>query len=1042
MRALQVVRDRLHLVDDRPTKRWRRAGGDLVATLPITADGALHLGAEGHEDVWIDVAPLDAVATSASIVAGAASYTDAWPGVDLVYGADFERVEELRVVREPTTSIVHRWRLGHGVGIASFAIVDGSIEARDPDGRVRFRSDVITARDARDVELAVTVALEGDQLVAHVDSTGAQFPVVVDPAWSIVSTWGHAATNFDFTYAAGGGDLVVFVGGSNSSVTATGVATIFDPNANSWTPTTSMTTARTYACALPLAAGAVLVVGGANAAGQAIATAELYDPTSGLWKTSVMNTARDGVPCGHMGVLSDGRALVVGGLGNGLGVQASEVFDPTSGSWTPLATRSEFSGWGALVPLAGDTAMYVNGSAALSFTGGTNTFALKTAYPATGVYGQYLFGTRFGADAFFSSSPDSTTGDLYRWRTATATWDTAIVTGNFIGPLLQLDATHLLNLDFSTPTSGALFTDGSTTLAPFPGPTLGGMTDKVILALSNDRFLLVGRDSTNGNNEVQILTAAPQGATCTSGSTCTSGNCVDGVCCDTTCTGVCQACDVSGSVGTCSITPAGSPHGTRACPGTGVCAGQCGGSSALCTKASTSTTCGSPTCATGTETATSYCDGSGSCVAGKSTVCAPFACGTTTCKTTCTSAATDCAPTAYCSGGVCLPLIAKGSACTLAAACATGNCADGVCCDTACDASCEACNGTSPGTCSAVSTPAAGHPTCSGAGTCVGACDGSSHACKYPDPTTSCNAASCGSSGAQATSYCDGNGTCVAGVVTACPAGCNGIVCAPFVDAGADAADAVVDVAVDVVVEATPDVAVDVAADVAVDVAPDSGASDVAVFEASVPIDAAPPVAVGGSFKTCSKASDCSTGFCVDGVCCNSACTEPCHSCKLPATPGTCAFVDVGTDPNGSCGEPGNCSQTCGVGGACIATNGGNQCAPSTCSGPTTLSGAGYCTSAGSACGAATATFDCSPYTCAAALGACLQSCNDSSQCASGFTCDTSTSKCVVAPSSSNGGGCALNASEREAPSPRVAMALVAAATLAVGRRRRRIRRA
>ncbi|MBW1806944.1 MAG: trypsin-like serine protease [Deltaproteobacteria bacterium] len=68
------------------------------------------------------------------------------------------------------------------------------------------------------------------------------------------------------------------------------------------------------------------------------------------------------------------------------------------------------------------------------------------------------------------------------------------------------------------------------------------------------------------------------GASCTSSSQCDSGNCVDGVCCATTCPGECMACNVGGSWGTCVTVPNGTGcpdsnqcNGTETCQN-GVCA--------------------------------------------------------------------------------------------------------------------------------------------------------------------------------------------------------------------------------------------------------------------------------------------------------------------------------------------------------------------------------------------------------------------------------------------------------------------------------------
>src|SRR4029077_4054004 len=46
------------------------------------------------------------------------------------------------------------------------------------------------------------------------------------------------------------------------------------------------------------------------------------------------------------------------------------------------------------------------------------------------------------------------------------------------------------------------------------------------------------------------------------------------------------------------------------------------------------------------------------------------------------------------------------------------------------------------------------------------------------------------------------------------------------------------------------------------------------------------PVPQGGA---CATPSQCSTGFCVDAVCCDTAGTDPLKRCNLPVEVGTCA---------------------------------------------------------------------------------------------------------------------------------------------------------
>jgi len=60
---------------------------------------------------------------------------------------------------------------------------------------------------------------------------------------------------------------------------------------------------------------------------------------------------------------------------------------------------------------------------------------------------------------------------------------------------------------------------------------------------------------------------------------------------------------------------------------------------------------------------------------------------------------------------------------------------------------------------------------------------------------------------------------------------------------------------------------------------------------------------------TCNNANECSSGHCVDSVCCNSLCDGLCQACDLTA--GTCTPQPDGADPDGECAG----ADTCGLGG-------------------------------------------------------------------------------------------------------------------------------
>ena len=152
-----------------------------------------------------------------------------------------------------------------------------------------------------------------------------------------------------------------------------------------------------------------------------------------------------------------------------------------------------------------------------------------------------------------------------------------------------------------------------------------------------------------------------------------AGRCIDGFCCDTTCSGACERCDGTSvgwsgaSDGTCATASAGYP-GAPAC-GAYVCTGL----TATCT----GTSC----------TSDIYCGAGYFCAA----------------------------------DGTCKPRRGQGAVCDAQAGadclvtgcrvCTTGNCEDGYCCNTTCSGACDVCNAT-PGTCTNAAKGAPGSPIC------------------------------------------------------------------------------------------------------------------------------------------------------------------------------------------------------------------------------------------------------------------------------------------------------------------------------------------
>ena len=128
----------------------------------------------------------------------------------------------------------------------------------------------------------------------------------------------------------------------------------------------------------------------------------------------------------------------------------------------------------------------------------------------------------------------------------------------------------------------------------------------------------------------------PLGAPCEVGGQCVSTFCVDGVCCDTACTGPTEACNVTGSVGQCvPLAPNGTP------------------------------------CSAGDQCVSTFCvDG----------VC---------CDAACTGENEACNVTG--SVGQCVSLAPLGTPCTAGDQCISTFCVDNVCCNTACRGELQSC---------------------------------------------------------------------------------------------------------------------------------------------------------------------------------------------------------------------------------------------------------------------------------------------------------------------------------------------------------------
>ncbi len=343
----------------------------------------------------------------------------------------------------------------------------------------------------------------------------------------------------------------------------------------------------------------------------------------------------------------------------------------------------------------------------------------------------------------------------------------------------------------------------------------------------------------------------------------------------------------------------------------------------------------------------------------------------------------ECA-TGTCQGGVCCAGMAcatrkpLGVSCENNSQCQSNYCADGVCCNVACTGACVSCNQPDQmGECAPV--PAGSedmHGVCrkDSPETCgqSGYCNGQGGCAKFAAGTV-CVLSTCDTKARFIpASLCDGEGTCVKGVALSCaPSTC---------EAGACLSSCT--------------------------------GNDKCMAPSSCVNGSCGPKGIG---QDCTAGTQCGSGFCVDGVCCDTACTGKCFFCASPEARGKCQAVKANVvDQRAARGEKDPAKicavqdpATCGTDGRCDGKGGcqkykdNTPCAQARCDGTAnTQTAAGVCT--GGSCRVPAAR-SCAPFR-GCSGNACRGSCSSDAQCSSGNVC-TATS-CGKKP---NGAICTAN---------------------------------
>jgi len=931
----------------------------LGARLPTIASDVIEVGLGRIERFQLRVTPLGARSAKARVDDGRVVYADAYPATDVIAVTTPQTFEEFLLLRDATapTSFSYAIELPRGIKTVRFEDT-GALVFADSRNEGVLRMPPPFAVDVNGIKREAKLAWDGRIATVSVDTDGLAYPILLDPAleqflWEKKVSSGAPGQRSGpmMTFHP---PNVLLVGGSNTG--GTSLSDTWEWNGATWT----------QRCGAPLASCGISPQPSNVLAYHAALNRSVW---AGFTQTAQWNgstwTSAGSLPSGTYG-------------GDTLNYQSN----PPSGA----APRLLMYGGGLLQ----NDIIAWNGSWTRIYGPATCSSSAPCVFNHAAAYDS---NTRrlvsYGGDG--NPNPPA--------PASTREWDDVALTSKTTSTIPIFRMAHRMVYDSirkrvvmfgGHPGAGASYDDTweyyggnwspvSAVTKPPPRSAFGMAFDS-----ARGRVVIYGGGSSGALAPADVWEFHSFGGACTTNAECDTGACVDGVCCESSSCGACQACNVGIGPGTCrSIASMDDPDtctGTSTCDATGVCKklqGQActAGSQCLSNFCVDGVCCNSvcnercQACSAATKASGT---GDGVCGAAKDNTDPHNDCAST--------GAMTCGTTGVCNGSGACRLWVDGTAC-----------GDGLCDGNTFKG--QQCNGL--GSCLSKPTGTDCAP-----GKCV-----TSTGCKLTCTTN----ADCDSTG-----FCDG-GTCKSKKANgeACTANSecqnpfcvDGVCCNKPCTGQCEACNSM-------------------------------GAVGTCVPINTAPVGTRPACAAAPSGEPC-KARKCDG---VDGTTC-AGYVGSTEKCRVAACTDGKAVTDLFCDGKGNCPTDSpkictpficsgtTCKDTCASDTDCVA--------PSTCE-----TSSGKCVDAAKCDGDHTVTSadgktttDCTPYRCEAS-GKCRTSCASTGECAGAAVCASGVCTPPAAPGDTgDSGGCALGA-----PGTRPAGALLALLLLGAALRARRCR--
>jgi hypothetical protein len=916
---------------------------------------------------------------------GSLVYSNVYPSTDIVMTLEGGRFEELLLLRDASAPTSFAWRVGVPDGIANVRVEDdGGVRFEDGHGDGVLHVLPPFAVDATGARRDAKLSWNAGRLAVALDTSGLVFPLLLDPAvesYFWVPRTPAASPGMRDSHALAydaATDETILFGGivCGSSCSATALNDTWGWNGTTWTQKSLSTS-----------------------------------PAGRFWSGMVFDSTRS-------------VNLLYGGVSSA-GTDLSDTWEWTGAAWTqksPAANPGARDSFALAFDATRQVVVLFGGEKCANKTcstmtnlndtwewNGTNWSQMSTSTaPAPRTGSRMVFDSARQVDVLFGGTnciSDCTTlteyGDTWEWNGTAWTQEApASSPGGRDSVGMAYDSARSVTVLFGGyGSSGDTWEWNGTNwtqVTPEPSVTYRYYSPMTFDSSRGRTVIFAGTTAATDLDDTWEYYA--HGGACTAGSQCDTGYCVDGVCCNTSSCGTCQACNTAASPGACAaVINAPDPPsctGTQTCDDNGACKAVVG---QPCPQGNTN--CANGACVDGyccNSACTGACDScaqalgapaNGTCgpaskgYSGDPTCSGGYLCNgaSDTCPATC-SGDTNCASGYFCNAnGSCQAQKAQGSTCSASAGvdclqgqcheCATGNCVDGVCCDSSCSGSCEVCSkalgAPADGTCSTAPQGYAGTPTCA-----PYSCSGTSGSCPSGcGGANDCAAgAFCSNGQCQGTETpgqaCGSNGACASGFCV------DGVCCSSACTGECEACDVEASVGTCTPVAGSPHGTARSACPVGSATSPCSAAQCDGNTRTSC-------TGFVGSSVTCVQAS-CSSGMATLPAACDGL-----GNCPAPVTKQCAPYVCDGTSCKDQCASDTDCAagQRCDTAlGKCVAGV--------TCDGDHTITGADGQTT------------DCSPYSCNAA--GCQTSCHSLLDCISPAVCNGS-SQCVLPPSANGG---------------------------------------